>query len=56
MDKITEVDQGMDKAIGLTLGEILEAVQEHMKIRISDDKTREVDIEEIIGMKIMKEV
>ena len=57
MDKITEVDQGMDKAIRMTLGkEISEAVQEHIKIRISEDRIIEVYIEEFIGIQIMKEV
>ena len=40
MDKITEIGQGMHKAIGSMLGqEILEVTQEHIKIRIS--KTRQ---------------
>ena len=56
MEKITEVDQGMEKAIGKTLGEeILEAIWGDMKIRILEDRIIEVDIEEIIGMRIMKE-
>ena len=57
MDKMAEVDQGMDKAIGITLGEeILEAIQKCIRIRILEKRITEVDIEEIIGMKIMKEV
>ena len=45
------------KAIGMTLGEeILEVMQEHIKVRISEDRIIEVDIEEIIEMIIMKEV
>ena len=57
MDKIAELGQGMNKAIGMTLGEeILEAMWECIKIRILEDRIIEVDIEEIIGMKIMKEV
>ena len=55
MDRIIEVDQGMDKATGMTLGEEnLEAMQEHIKI--SEDRIIEVDIEETIEMIIMKEV
>ena len=55
MDKSTEVGQGMDKAIGMTLGEeILEVMQEHIKVRILEDRIIEVDIEEIIEMKIMR--
>ena len=47
----------MDKAIGMTLGEeILEAMLEHNKIRISEDRIIEVDIEETIEMIITKEV
>ena len=46
----------MNKVIGMTLREeILEAMSEHMKIIILEDRIIEVDIEEIIGMKIMKE-
>ena len=57
MDGNIEVDQFMNKAIGMTLGEeILEAMQEHIKIRISEDRIIEVDIEETIEMIIMKEV
>ena len=57
VDKITEAYQGMDKAIGMILREeISEAAQELTKVRISEDRIIEVDIEEIIGMKIMKEV
>ena len=57
MDKITEVDQGMNKAIGMTLEEeTLKVIQEHIKIRILEDRIIEVDIEETIGIKIMKEV
>ena len=45
MDRIIEVDQGMNKAIGMTLGEkMLEAMQECIKIKISEDRTIEVDI------------
>ena len=47
----------MDKAIGTTLGEeILEAIQECIRIKILRDRIIEVDIEEIIGIKIMKEI
>ena len=47
----------MDRAIGMTIGEeVLEAAWEHIKIRISEDRIIEVDIEEIIGVVIMKEV
>ena len=57
MDKIIEVDKGMDKAIGMTLGEeILEAMQEYIKIRILEDRIIELDIEEVIELKIMKKV
>ena len=56
MDRIIEVDQGMDKAIGMMLGEeMLEAIQEHIKLRISVEG-KEVDIEEIIEMIITKEI
>ena len=49
LDIITEVDQGMDKIIGMILEEeILEAAQEHIKIRISEDRIIQVDIEETI--------
>ena len=45
----------MDKAIGMTLGEeILEAMQECIKIKILEDRTIEVDIEETIGVIITK--
>ena len=57
MDKIIEVDQGMDKAIGMTSGEkIIKGMQEHIKIRILEDEIIEVDIEETTEMIIMKEV
>ena len=57
MDKIIEVDLNMDKAIGLTLGDqILEVMQEHIKVRISEDRIIEVEIQETIEMIIMKEV
>ena len=53
VDKITEVDQGMNKAIGMTLDEeTLDQMREHIKIRILGDRIIEVDTEEIIGMKI----
>ena len=56
-DRIIEVGQGMNKTIGMTIGdEILEATQKCIKIRILEDRIIEVDTEEIIGMKIMKEV
>ena len=55
MDRIIEVDQDMDKATGMTLGEeILEAVLECIKIKISEDRIIEVDIEETIEMIITK--
>ena len=42
--------------IGMTLGEeILEVMQEHIKVRILEDRTIEEDIEEIIGMRTMTE-
>ena len=57
MDKVTEVVQGMDKFLGMILEEeILEEVQEHIKIRTLEDRIIEVDIKETIGIKIMKEV
>ena len=57
MDRIIEVDQAMDKALGMTLGEeILEAMQEHIKIKISKDRIIEVDIKETTEMIIMKEI
>ena len=44
MDKITERDLGMNKTIGVIIGEeILEATWECIKIRILEDKTIEVD-------------
>ena len=56
MDRIIEVDQGIDKAIGMTLEEeILKVMQEHIKVRIFEDRTIEEDIEEIIGMRTMRE-
>ena len=56
MDRIIEVDQGMDKVIGIVLGEeILEVMQEHIKVQILGDRTIEEDIEEMIGMRIMTE-
>ena len=56
MDRIIEVDQGMDKVIGMTLGEeIIEVMQEHIKVRILENRTIEEDIEEIIGMRTMAE-
>ena len=56
MGIITEVDQGMNKTIGMTIGEeILEEIQEHIKIRILEDKIIVVDIEETTGMTVMKE-
>ena len=55
MDRIIEVDQGMDKAIAMTLGEeILEAIQECIKIKILEDKIIEVDTEETIEVIITK--
>ena len=57
MDKITEVVQGMWKAIEMTLGEnISEVMQEHIRIRILEDRIIEVDTEEIIGMKFFIEL
>ena len=57
MDKIMEVDQGMNKTIGMTIGEeILEVTQECIRVRILGDRIIEVDTEGIIEMKIMKEV
>ena len=39
MDKIIEVDQGMNRIIGETMGEeILEGMEEHITIRILGDK------------------
>ena len=56
-DRIIEVDQGMDKIIEMTLGEeILEAMQQHIKIIILEDRIIEVHIEETIEMIITKEV
>ena len=55
MGKTTEVDQGIDKDIGMTLGEeILEAAQEHIQIRILENRIIQVVIEEIIAMTITK--
>ena len=52
MDRIMEVDQGMDKAVGMTLGEgFLEVVQENIKFKILEDRIIEVDIEEIIELR-----
>ena len=51
MDRIIEVDQVMDKATGMTIGEeLLEAIQDYIKIKISEDRIIEVDIEETIEM------
>ena len=52
MDKVIEVDQGMNRTTGMTSGEV---IWECIKIRISDRIT-EVDTEKTIGMKITKEV
>ena len=57
VDKIIEIDQGMNKAIGMMLEwEVLEEMWECIKTRTLEDRIIEVDIEETIGMKIMKEV
>ena len=49
-----EVDQGMRKITGMTIGEkILEVTWE--SIKILEDRIVEEDIEEIIGMKIIIE-
>ena len=57
MDKITEADQGMNKAIGVILEEeTLDIMWEPIKIWILEDRIIEMDIEETIGMKIMKEL
>ena len=55
-DRIIEVDQGMTRIIGMTIGgEILKGMWECIKIRTLGDKIIEVDIEETIEM-TMKEV
>ena len=47
----------MNKTIGMTLEEeSLEVMKEHIKIRILEGRIIEADIEETIGMKIMKEI
>ena len=57
MDRITEVDQGIGKAIGMTMvEEITKVMQEHIKGWILVDRIIEVDIKEVIRTKIMKEV
>ena len=53
MDKI-EVDLGMNKITGMIIGEeISEVIWEHIKIL--EDRIIEVDIEEIIGRKMITE-
>ena len=55
MDRITETDQGIARTIEvISEEEILEGM--YNQIRIIEVKIIEVDIEEIIGMIIMKEV
>ena len=55
VDKIIVTDQDMKRIIEMTLGEeILEEIWE--QIRITEERIIEVDIEENIGMRIMKEV
>ena len=50
-DKIREVDLGMNKTIGMAIGEeILEVMQECIRVRILGDRTIEVVAEEIIEM------
>ena len=57
VDKIRETDQGMNRIIRMTLGEeTLELMWECIRIRILEDRIIAVDIEELIGMRIMKEV
>ena len=53
----------MNRIIGVTLGGMFpllektsEVMWEHIRIRILEDRFIEVDIEEIIGMRIMTEV
>ena len=58
MDRIIEVDQGMNKAIAMTLEEetLRGNLRVYKKPRILEDRIIEVDKEETIEMKIMKEV
>ena len=57
MDRSTDVGQCMSKIIGITIKEeIWDVMWECIKITILEDRITEVDIEETIGMKIMKEV
>ena len=52
-----EVSQSMTKTICMTIGEeILDIMCECIRIRILEERIIVVDTEEIIGMKIMKEV
>ena len=56
VDKVIEVDQGMNKAKGMILEEgILGIKWECIKINIWGERIIDVNIEETIGMKIMKE-
>ena len=56
MNRIIEVDQDNDKAIRMTLGEeIVEVIQEHIKIKISEDRMTQEDVEEIIDVRAMTE-
>ena len=62
VDRIIETYQDMNRMIGMTLGEmclppevILEVMQECIKIRTLGSRIIEVDIEESIGIRIMKE-
>ena len=57
MDKILETGQGISRTIGMTLEkEILEVIQDCIRIRMLEDRIIEMDIEETIGMKTMTEV
>ena len=55
--KIIETDKGRGKVIGMTLEEIiLKIMWECIRIRTIEDRIIEVDIDETIGMRTMKEV
>ena len=61
VDKIIEIDQDMNRIIGIILEEIIlkvtgECIIIIIRIRITEDRIIEVDMEETIGMKTMKEV
>ena len=61
VDKNIEIEQDMDKILGLILEEVIpdvmwECIISIIRSRIIENRIIEVDIEDIIGMKTMKEV